>query len=85
MRKMSYSEYRSKYVTALEKLEDVTKRFKIHKANLVAWQTRLSQEESNLSETRRKQIKDKLEFFEIWLKEIEEKIVIYSISWSYRV
>ena len=82
---MSYSEYRSKYVMALEKLEDVIKRFKIHKANLVVWQTRLSQEESNLSETRRKQIKDKLELFENWLKEIEEKIVIYSISWSYRV
>ena len=82
---MSYSEYRSKYVAALEKLEDVIKRFKIHKANLVAWQTGLSQEESNLSETRRKQIKDKLELFENWLKEIEEKIVIYSISWSYRV
>ena len=81
---MSYSEYRSKYVAALEKLEDVIKRFEIHKANLVVWQTRLSQEQSNLSETRRKQIKDKLEFFENWLKEIEEKIVIYSISWSYR-
>jgi len=82
---MSYSEYRSKYVKALAKLEDVIKGFKSLKANLVAWQTRLRQEESNLSETRRNQIKDKLKLFEHRLKEIEEKIVIYSIIWSYRV